>query len=120
MAISVWPPGLPQNPQKGYSETGGVLIVRTPQDAGPAKMRRRGEKVQDLNITFLMTTAQVTILETFVKYTLNGTARFSFKHPRLGTNVEVRIVPQGEGDLYTLNYEAPGYYIVQLKFEVLP
>lgn len=120
MAIYTWPPGLPQSPQKGYSETGGVLLVRTPQDAGPAKMRRRGEKVQDLNISFLMTTAQVTLLETFTKYTLNGTARFNFTHPRTNTQVEVRVVPQGDGELYTLSYTAPGYYTVQLKFEVLP
>jgi hypothetical protein len=33
---------------------------------------------------------------------------------------EVRIVPQGEGDYYTLSYVAPGYYTVNLTLEVLP
>lgn len=116
----VWPTALPQVPQKGYSETGGVLVVKTPQDKGPAKMRKLGSKPQMLNVSFLMTTAQLTTLETFVKTTTGGVSRFGFTHPRTGVIVEVRIVPQGEGDYYTLTYVAPGYYTVQLQFEVLP
>jgi hypothetical protein len=119
MAIS-WPPTLPQVPQKGYTETGGVLVVRTPTDSGPAKMRKRGNRPQTLNMSFLMTTAQVASLETFVKTTIQGTIRFEFPHPRLGVPTEVRIVPQGEGEYYTLSYVAPGYYTTQLTLEVLP
>jgi hypothetical protein len=112
--------GLPESPQKGFTETGGVLVLRTPTDQGPAKLRYRGVKPQTLNLTFLMTTAQVTILENFVKITLKGTARFGFKHPRTAVIKEVRIVPQGGGDYYTLSYVAPGYYNVTIQFEVLP
>lgn len=121
MAYSiVWPLSLPQVPQKGYTETGGVLMVRTPTDSGPAKMRKRGSKPQTLNVQFLMTTVQVAVLETFVKTTIQGTIRFGFPHPRLGVVSEVRIVPQSEGDYYNLSYVAPGYYNVQLQLEVLP
>jgi len=121
MAYSiVWPSTLPQVPQKGYTETGGVLVVRTPTDSGPAKMRKRGNRPQTLNVQFLMTTAQVSLLETFVKTTIQGTVRFGFPHPRLGVVSEVRIVPQGEGEYYTLSYVAPGYYSVNLALEVLP
>lgn len=120
MAIPAWPTSLPQAPQKGYTETGGVLVVRTSQDKGPAKMRRLGAKPQTLSLSFLLTDTQVTTLETFVKDTIKGTARFSFKHPRTNSTVETRIVPQGEGDYYTLAYQAPGYYMAQLQFEVLP
>lgn len=121
MAYSyVWPPALPQTVQKGYSETGGVLVIRTPQDSGPAKMRFRGQKPQILQVSFLMTTAQVDTLDTFIKTTIKGTARFGFPHPRTATMVEVRIVPQGEGDFYTMTYQAPGYYLVNLQLEVLP
>lgn len=116
----IWPLSLPQAPQKGYTETGGVLMVRTPQDKGPAKMRKLGSKPQTLNVSFLMTTLQVSTLETFVKTTISGTARFGFTHPRTGVVVEVRIVPQGEGDYYNLSYVAPGYYNVSLTLEVLP
>lgn len=121
MAYSyTWPASLPQSVQKGFTETGGVLVTRTPQDRGPAKMRYLGNKPQVLNVQFLMTTAQVTTLETFVKSTLRGTARFGFPHPRTSTTVEARIVPQGEGDYYTFTYVAPGYYSVSLTLEVLP
>lgn len=121
MAYSyVWPTSLPQSPQKGYSESGGVLVIRTPTDSGPAKQRKRGNKPQILNVQFIMSTAQVTTLETFIKTTLGGVTRFGFPHPRLGTVSEVRVVPQGEGDLYNLSYVAPGYYNVQLQLEILP
>jgi hypothetical protein len=121
MAYSyVWPTALPQVPQKGYTETGGVLMVRTPQDSGPAKMRYRGLKPQVLNLSFLMTSTQVASLDNFIKTTIKGTSRFGFTHPRTGAIVEVRIVPQGEGDYYTMTYQAPGYYMINTQFEVLP
>lgn len=116
----VWPTSLPQVVQKGYSEKGGVLVLKTPQDSGPAKLRKIGNKAQILSVSFLMTSAQVTALETFVKNTVQGVIRFGFPHPRLGTMAEVRLVPQGEGDYYTLSYAAPGFYNVSLELEVLP
>lgn len=116
----VWPGSLPQVPQKGYSETGGALIVRTPMDGGPAKQRRRGNLPSKLTVSFIMTTTQVATLETFVKSTTKGTARFEFPHPRTQQTVEVRMVPQGEGDLYTITYLAPGYWTINTSFEVLP
>lgn len=121
MAYSyVWPPGLPQAPQKGYSEEGGVLLLRTSMDAGPAKMRRIGKKPGMLNLTFIMTTTQVATLESFVENTIKGTARFGFTHPRTGVVIEARIVPQSEGVLYSIAYLAPEYYNVSVTFEVLP
>lgn len=121
MAYSyTWPGSLPEAPQKGFSETGGVLVIRTPQDAGPAKMRRKGKKPQVLNVSFLMSKTQVSTLESFVKDTIKGTARFGFKHPRTQQMEECRIVPQGEGDLYTLTYAAPDYYTVTMQLEILP
>lgn len=116
----VWPGSLPQVPQKGFSETGGALIVRTPMDSGPAKQRTRGKLPSKLTISFIMTTAQVTTLETFVRDTIKGSARFEFPHPRTQQTVEVRMIPQGEGDLYTVSYLAPGYWSINTSFEVLP
>jgi hypothetical protein len=121
MAYSyVWPVSLPQSPQKGFVETGGVLILRTPMDSGPAKQRRRGQRPQGLQVTFIMTTAQTQTLETFVRNTIQGTARFGFTHPRLNTIVETRIVPQADSQLYSLTYLAPGYWTVSLQLEILP
>ena len=68
----IWPITLPQVPQKGFSETGGVNIIRTPTDAGPAKQRRRGKRPSTLNLSFIMTTAQTTQLESFIDNTIKG------------------------------------------------
>lgn len=116
-----WPPSLPQYPEKGFSESGGVQILRTPMDQGPAKQRRVGKAPSTLNTTFFMTTAQVATLEDFVENTIKGVARFLIPHPRkLGTDAEVRIVPQGSTSFYTIQYNAPGYWNVQINLEILP
>ena len=121
MAYSyVWPSSLPQVVQKGYTETGGVLVLRTSMDAGPAKQRRRGARTQTMQVSFFMTTAQVTTLKTFVEDTLRGTARFGFPHPRTGLVAEVRIVPQQDGAMYNIQYLAPNYYTVPMTLEILP
>lgn len=121
MAYSyTWPNSLPQSPQKGFTESGGVLIARTPMDAGPAKQRRKGKKPSTLSLTFIMTTQQVADLKNFAENTLSGTARFGFTHPRTGTIEEVRILPSNDGDLYSFSYIAPGFYNVSLQLEVLP
>lgn len=116
----VWPLSLPQVPQKGFTETGGALILRTQMDAGIAKQRRRGLSPAQLNTTFIITSAQVATLEDFVNNTIKGVARFGFPHPRTNNIVEVRMIPQGEGTLYNLAYLAPGYWTLSLQLEVLP
>jgi len=121
MAYSyVWPSTLPQMPNTNYSETGGVLILRTSMDAGPAKMRRRGKRTETMQVTYNLSTAQMATLETFAKDTLQGTARFGFTHPRTLAVVEVRIIPESGGSMYTTSYIAPNYWQVSLKLEVLP
>lgn len=116
----IWPVTLPQKPQTNFSETGGVLIIRTPTDAGPAKQRRRGNRPQQLSCSFNMTTAQLDTFETFVKDTLSGTTRFGFTHPRTNQVVEVRLIPQQDGQLYTIGYILEGFWTVSMQMEVLP
>ncbi len=121
MAVSyIWPVSLPQYPRTDYSENNGLLIVRTPMDMGPAKMRRRGVRSEVLRVGFYMSKAQIVTLETFVETTLAGTARFGFPHPRTGAQVEARIVPVDDGALYSLSYVSPDLYAVDLTLEVLP
>jgi hypothetical protein len=122
MAILSWPTAnsFPQSPQKGFSESIGVNIIRSPMDAGPAKQRRRSQRPSTMDLSFILTTAQTQTLETFVFNDLEGVKRFNFQHPRLYTTVEVRIVPQSEGELFRLQYLAPGYWQASLKFEILP
>lgn len=124
MTIPVWPTTLPQTPQKGYTESGGPNIIRSNMDAGPAKQRFRGKSVKKLNLSFIMTTAQVDTFETFVNDTLSGVKRFTFKNPRYAgqqnpPTIEVRILPQGDKS-YDIEYLTPGYWRVSTQFEILP
>jgi hypothetical protein len=119
-ALYTWPLSLPQVPQRGYSEQGGANILRTQTDTGPAKQRRRAASANKMSVSFLMTTAQAAIFEDFVLNSLKGVARFYFKHPRLLTQQEVRIVPTGSSDEYTIDYHAPDYWMVKFNLEILP
>jgi hypothetical protein len=117
----LWPTtgSFPQVPQKGFTESIGVNIIRSSMDSGPAKMRRRSNTPNTMNLTFILTTAQVSTLETWIKNDIKGVARFGFTHPRTQTIVEVRIVPNNS-ELFQLKYLAPGYWETSFTFEVLP
>ena len=122
MAIPQWPTAnnFPQSPQKGFSESVGVNVVRSPMDAGPAKQRRRAKRPSTMDLSFILTTAQTQTLESFIENDLEGVRRFGFLHPRLNTQVEVRIIPQSDGEFFRLQYLAPGYWQTSMKFEILP
>lgn len=116
----IWPETLPQTPNTDYSETNGVLVLRTSMDAGPAKMRRRGSRPNTMQVAFEMSTAQVEILRAFVHDTLKGTARFGFTHPRTNEIIEVRIVPQQDNTLFSIGYILPDYWRISMQLEILP
>lgn len=122
MAYSyVWPLTLPVEPfASSYTETPGRNIIRSPMDAGPAKLRHRGNRPDSLTVVYAMTDAQISTLETFVNTTIRGTSRFGWTHPRTLATVEARIVPTGEGSLYSLAYVSEDYWRVSLTIEVLP
>lgn len=122
MAASyTWPGTLPQCVQiNGYSETVGYNVIRTPMDAGPAKMRRRSARAEPLSVSFVMNQDQLGYLETFVKDTIKVTSRFYFTHPRKNVTVEVRIVPGNDGELYKVNYLGPSHWTVSMNLEVMP
>lgn len=116
-----WPSApFPQVPQKGFTESIGVNVLRSSMDMGPAKMRRRGARPSVLNVSFILTSEQAQDLEDFIKSDLLGTRRFNFPHPRTSSVIEVRIVPQGDSEFFKLTYLAPGYWQTDLVFEVLP
>lgn len=89
-------------------------------DSGPAKRRRRSAGIEQMTCGFVMTTAQVATLENFITNTIKGTARFDFAHPITAVTVEVRVVPQGDGQLYSAAYLGPSTYAVSMTLEVLP
>lgn len=119
MTIPVWPTSLPQVPQKGYTESLGMNIIRSQTDMGPAKQRRRAVSPNVMDVSFILTTAQSATFESFIMDDLKGVKRFMFNHPRTLQNVEVRVVNQS-GNLYKLQYLAPGYWTATLQFEILP
>lgn len=120
MASYVWPPGLPQGVQNGYVESIGANIIKTPMDQGPAKQRLHSKRPDSLPVTFFMTAAQVSILNTFIFDTIKGTARFDFTHPRTNSTVEVRIVVGQDGELYKANHLGLDFYNVTMTLEILP
>jgi hypothetical protein len=115
-----WPNTLPQSVERGFSESIGLNVLRTPMDAGPSKIRRRSLRPETMSVTFLFTTAQVAILESFIFDTIKGVYRFGFTHPRKNTVVETRIVPTSDGQYFTATYRAPGYWGISLQLEILP
>jgi len=130
MAINLnlpqWKSTLPATPQKGYTESIGVNVIRSPMDQGPAKQRRRGKMPDQLSVSYIMTTQQVETLQTFINNDLGGVRRFNYPHPRLSTYAtlstwkEVRIVPASGSEFFKLSYVAPGYWSLSLTIEVLP
>jgi hypothetical protein len=120
MAAYTWPGSLPQNVRRDFQLSRPVNIISTSMDMGPAKRRRRAAGIEQMKVGFYMTAAQIATLDTFVKSTLKGTARFDFAHPVTGLTVEVRIVPQQDGSMYTVAYYTPTLWTVDMAFEVLP
>lgn len=96
------------------------MIIRTQPDLGLAKQRRRAQRPDVLSMAFDMSTAQCETLRVFVQDTLKGTMRFGFTHPRKLTTVEARIVPQGDGQLYGINYVMPNLWQITIQMEILP
>ena len=45
-----WPASLPQVPQKGFTESVGINVIRSATDAGPAKQRRRAARPNELSV----------------------------------------------------------------------
>lgn len=116
----IWPTSLPQKPLANYSESTGVIILRTKPDSGPAKQRRRGQRPDILNVQYNMSTTQVETLRSFVEDSLQGTIRFGYPHPRTEQIIEARLIPQSDGALYSISYLLPDYWQVSMQLEVLP
>lgn len=89
-------------------------------DAGVSKIRKRGKRASNLGMTFRMSTSQVATLKTFVDSTIGGVARFNFTHPRTGSSIEARIVPSGDGAMYSISEATNGYWNVSLTLQEMP
>ena len=90
--MPAWPSTLPQLVNEaGYTETRKDAVLRTSMDTGPQKRRKRtNATVTAIPASWVMTTAQLAILDTFYVTTIQlGSMAFTIPHPRLGTTVSV-------------------------------
>jgi len=120
-ASYTWPAGLPQTPLFAQmTDDFGLDILTTKMDSGLAKMRKRGQRPSKMSMTFQMTTSEVATLRTFVETTISGISRFYFTHPRTSATVECRLIPSGNGELYTISQVAPSRWNVSMTMEQIP
>jgi hypothetical protein len=120
MAAYTFPATLPEYVTTSYAENSGVITVVTPMDMGVAKMRRRGVRPSNFDVSFVMDNDQIQTLDNFIKDTIKGTARFDFPHPRTRATIEVRIVPNSDGAYYNITYLGVDHYTISMKLEQLP
>lgn len=115
--MATFPASLPNPLINGRKEAPPNLIIRTEMDQGPAKVRKRFTAgVRPLSVSFVLTEAQVSTLDTFFVTTTNGGAdAFTMEDPRTDTNESFRFT---EPPSYTpISYNA---YDVKLELEQLP
>ena len=95
-ALPEWPSTLPVAPLiSAYAETHKTLVTAVTTSNKSVLVRKNATRAQPtFTVDFNLTAAQTTTFETFFYDTLEGGAiRFTFKHPRLGTNIEVSFDP---------------------------
>lgn len=115
--MPTWPASLPQLPQQGnYSEKLPDVTLRSTNDQGAAKTRRRFTAgVKKFTMAFFMTPAQVEDFEDFYDNDIySGSVSYTYIHPRTQAVATVRMssVPQ-------ITAQGPNY-MVSFEMEILP
>lgn len=112
-----WPADLPQHVrEEGYAEHPQDTTIRSPMDAGPAKVRRRfTAPIDTFDIEMILTPAQAETLREFCRDTLaGGSLEFDWLHPRTQEAVTMRFLAPPELS------PADGFYSASISVEVLP
>lgn len=116
--MASWPSSLPTAPLvAGYSEQRESGSIRTQIDAGPEFVRRRySATVTRIGVQLRLTTAQVATLETFFSTTTGqGSAAFTWTHPRTGASVSMRFMEPPQ-----ISADGNGIWTAALALEILP
>jgi len=120
MAVQ-WPTGLDVKPlASAYDEQPPRLIIRTPMDSGPAKVRRKlSNNVRIVQIEMLLSQDELEDFDEFFTLTiLGGALSFEWTHPRTGEAIDSRILcDDSNGPKYRWE---DGSYLVSFALEVLP
>ena len=121
MPLPTWPIGLDvKTIASAYDEQPPRIIMRTPMDSGPAKVRRKlSTNTRIIPLDLRMTEAELeTFDEFFMGTLLGGSLRFTWTNPRTGDAIEARIVvDDSQGPAY--HYDGK-YCYVSFLMEVLP
>lgn len=122
MPIS-WPDGLPQNQFIGLKRKRQNAKVRTPNDAGPAKQRRRfTNAVLNITVPIVLKGSQMAIWDGFHDETLaEGSLSFTWEDPVYDEEVQFRVIEPPEFELVSGNSD-PEERVWQgeLALEILP
>lgn len=116
--MAAFPPTLPQLIlSDGYAEEYESALIRTSVDVGPPKVRARyTTEIFRFSGTLILTTDQVSTMETFYQTTLNGGVDyFTWTHPRTKTTVDMRLINRPSIELL-----GNGYWRCGLSCEVTP
>lgn len=112
-----WPSTVPQYMLVGsYSEEAPNNLISSSVSVGPAKVRRRTTAgVGKISGSFMMTSAELALFETFVSSTIqDGALPFTFPNQRGGATKLVRLIPSYSIAPFGLNWS------VSVELEVLP
>ena len=118
MPTIVWPLGLPQRPSVGgYQERFAETTLRTPMEAGAAKVRRRFTAApRQIELSFRMTPSQVALVRTFYEDTTGGgTLSFDWMHPRDGSAASFRFMEPPR-----VSATAANLFSISVKLEQMP
>lgn len=96
--MATWPGTLPSPTSDGYQEVMADNTIRSRMDTGLDKVRKRSTAAPILfQLSYNMTSSQVTTLETFFNTTINdGVDSFTMSNPRTGVleNFRIKAPPQ--------------------------
>lgn len=119
--MAAWPGSLPQYMELGLSETRQQGFIRSPNDAGPAKQRKRFTAASRyLTGTMALSKAQRDTFETFYTTTLGeGADEFDMNDPLDFSVKSMRFREAPEMQLLTGGGDG-GHWRVSLSLEILP
>lgn len=116
----IWPPTLPQYPLlEGYEETAPDIVLRSNNDAGPPKVRRRfTANVGQIACRYNVTRAQLDIFDDFYFGPAGGgSVAFEWMHPWRRVTVRVRFK---EAPRYSSAGNPETAWMISVALEVLP
>lgn len=120
--MTAWPASLPQAMFRGLSDKRQSAIVRSPNDMGPATVRRRfTAATRDVTTRMVVNGTQRATFETFFKTTLQeGSLSFTWEDPVDDTEVTFRFKEAPDWTLRRGGPAADRIWETTLTLELLP